>query len=147
MEIGTGTGYNTALLCHRLGDAHVTSIDIDPDPVADAREPLAALRYLPTLLAGDGARGASGNAPYDRIIATCAVSTIPQAGSTNSPRRAPSSPTSVATWPAASPSCTKPNPIPSPAAFPASRDLHVAARRRSQPPTRRRGIRHHHRPR
>jgi protein-L-isoaspartate O-methyltransferase len=35
VEIGTGTGYN-ALLCHRLGDHQVTSIDIDPALVADA---------------------------------------------------------------------------------------------------------------
>jgi methyltransferase of ATP-grasp peptide maturase system len=77
LEIGTGTGYNTALLCHRLGDTHVTSIDIDPDLIAAARARLATLGYCPTLLAGDGARGASINAPYDRIIATCAVPTIP----------------------------------------------------------------------
>jgi protein-L-isoaspartate O-methyltransferase len=36
MEIGTGTGYNTALLCHRLGDGNVASIDIDPDLIATA---------------------------------------------------------------------------------------------------------------
>jgi methyltransferase of ATP-grasp peptide maturase system len=77
LEIGTGTGYNTALLCHRLGDTDVTSIDIDPDLVQDASRRLAALGYHPTLLAGDGANGVTGNAPYDRIIATCAVPTIP----------------------------------------------------------------------
>lgn len=30
LEPGTGTGYNAALLCHRLGDANVNSIDIAP---------------------------------------------------------------------------------------------------------------------
>ncbi len=79
LEIGTGTGYNTALLCHRLGDTQVTSIDIDPDLVQDARLRLAALGYQPTLLAGDGADGAVENAPYDRIIATCAVPALPPA--------------------------------------------------------------------
>ncbi len=32
LEIGTGTGYNAALLCHRLGDAAVTTVDGDDDP-------------------------------------------------------------------------------------------------------------------
>jgi protein-L-isoaspartate O-methyltransferase len=79
LEIGTGTGYNAALLCHRLGDTQVTSIDIDPDLVADTRLRLATLGYHSTLLAGDGTHGAIDNAPYDRVIATCAVPAIPPA--------------------------------------------------------------------
>jgi protein-L-isoaspartate O-methyltransferase len=45
LEVGTGTGYNTALLCHRLGDRNVYSIDIDPELVAAARTVLAGLGY------------------------------------------------------------------------------------------------------
>lgn len=37
LEIGTGTGYHAALLCHRLGDTHVASIDIDQALVEQAR--------------------------------------------------------------------------------------------------------------
>jgi len=79
LEIGTGTGYNAAVLCHRLTDAQVASIDLDPILIADARDRLATLGYRPHLVAGDGTLGIAGAAPYDRIIATCAVPTIPPA--------------------------------------------------------------------
>ncbi len=79
LEIGTGTGYNAALLCHRLGDANVASIDIDPALVEQARQHLAILGYAPTLAAGDGAAGLLDAAPYDAILATAAVDHIPPA--------------------------------------------------------------------
>lgn len=79
LEIGTGTGYNAALLCARLGDAHVTSIDINPELVALARVRLAEHGYHPHLVAGDGADGASDRGPFDRIIATCGLHEIPGA--------------------------------------------------------------------
>jgi methyltransferase of ATP-grasp peptide maturase system len=77
LEIGTGTGYNAALLCHRLGDANVTTVDIDAGLVDTARHRLALCRYAPTCIAGDGAEGYSPGAPYDRVLATCAVARIP----------------------------------------------------------------------
>lgn len=79
LEIGLGTGYNTALLCHRLGSGHVYSIDVDPKLVEVARPRLVDLGYTPTLVAGDGADGLPGHAPFDRIIATCSVGRIPWA--------------------------------------------------------------------
>jgi hypothetical protein len=66
-------------LCERLGSEQVTSVDIDPELVALARERLAANGYTPTLAAVDGAGGYPGGAPYDRIIATCGVLAIPPA--------------------------------------------------------------------
>jgi protein-L-isoaspartate O-methyltransferase len=78
-EIGTGTGYNAALLCHRLGAGQVTSIDIDPELVARAAARLAEIGYTPTLAAGDGLAGHPGNAPYDAILATCSLTHIPPA--------------------------------------------------------------------
>ncbi len=77
LEIGTGTGYNAALLCHRLTDRHVYSVDIHPDLITTAHARLASLGYHPHLACLDGAHGWAEHAPYDRIIATCGISTIP----------------------------------------------------------------------
>ncbi|MGH3807457.1 MAG: hypothetical protein ACRDRU_12660 [Pseudonocardiaceae bacterium] len=79
LEIGTATGYNAALLCHRLGADHVASIELHPGLAVEAAGHLHSLGYEPTLAAGDGAGGIPGHAPYDRIIATCAVPAIPGA--------------------------------------------------------------------
>ncbi|HWM39720.1 MAG TPA: methyltransferase domain-containing protein [Streptomyces sp.] len=79
LEIGAGSGYNAALLAHRLGDSRVTTIDLDPEITTAAREHLAAAGYRPRVVTGDGARGAPAYAPYDRIIATCALSSVPAA--------------------------------------------------------------------
>jgi hypothetical protein len=75
----TGTGYNAALLTHRLGDKNVFSIDIDPCLVASASRRLADLGYRPTLAVADGASGLAEYAPYDGIIVTCAVRRVPWA--------------------------------------------------------------------
>lgn len=77
LEVGTGTGYVTALLAHRLGADHVTSIDIDPDLTDQARNHLATLGLTPTLSSGDGTRGALEDAPFDRILAACTLDSIP----------------------------------------------------------------------
>lgn len=79
LEIGTGTGYNAALLCARVGDDNVTSIDIDPGLVHDAAASLTACGYRPRLHTGNGATGSPRAAPFDRIIATCSVDHIPPA--------------------------------------------------------------------
>jgi len=79
VEIGTGTGYNVALLCHRLTDTNIASIDIDPTLVSAAGTRLARLGYHPHLAVGDGAAGIPERAPFDRVIATCAVPAIPTA--------------------------------------------------------------------
>lgn len=79
LEIGTGTGYNAALLTHRLGAERVFSVDVDPEFVDLARRRLASIGYTPTLVATDGEDGLPGHGPYDRIIATCAVPAVPRA--------------------------------------------------------------------
>jgi methyltransferase of ATP-grasp peptide maturase system len=79
LEVGTGTGYNAALLCAGLGSAPVTSIDIDAGLIAVARDRLRELGYTPALAVGDGAGGYQDAAPYDRIIATCSLPQVPVA--------------------------------------------------------------------
>ncbi|MFK4183912.1 methyltransferase domain-containing protein [Streptomyces sparsogenes] len=79
LEIGTGTGYNAALLAHRLGDDLVTTVDIDPDITETARDHLAVAGYHPAVVTGDGALGCPSRAPFDRILATCAVTRMPPA--------------------------------------------------------------------
>ncbi len=79
LEIGTGTGYNAALLAHRLGDDHVVTVDVDANLVTQAQQNLTDAGYTPTVTAADGAKGHPDSEPYDRAIATCSVVAIPPA--------------------------------------------------------------------
>lgn len=78
LEIGTGTGYNTALLSERYGSPNVVSLDIDPDLTRAARQRLHATGYRPILVTGDGHRAHAPRAPYSAVIATCGLPRIPQ---------------------------------------------------------------------
>jgi protein-L-isoaspartate O-methyltransferase len=77
LQVGTGTGYTAALLCERLGSNKVTTIDIDPDLSNEARTRLGYVGYTPTVVTGNGAYGYPPCAPYDAILATCALRRIP----------------------------------------------------------------------
>jgi protein-L-isoaspartate(D-aspartate) O-methyltransferase len=72
LEVGTGTGYNAALMTHLVGErGSVVTVDIDADMVARAQANLAAAGYLNVIVAcGDGGFGAPDYAPYDRVIVT-----------------------------------------------------------------------------
>src|SRR5262249_49167375 len=75
--IGTGTGYNAALLAHRLGGDRVSSVDLDPDLIDAAERAIVSAGYRVRLHAGDGYEGLAEAAPFDRIIATCAITHVP----------------------------------------------------------------------
>ncbi|MFJ6101300.1 ATP-grasp peptide maturase system methyltransferase [Streptomyces sp. NPDC092359] len=79
LEIGTGTGYSTALMCHFLGGDDVTTVEVDPQVAARADAALEAVGFSTWTVTGDGLLGHPYRAPYDRVIATCAVRRIPYA--------------------------------------------------------------------
>jgi len=76
LEIGTGSGYQTAVLAE-LG-ARVVTIERSAALAAVAAETLAALGYQAVeVIHGDGSLGHPTGAPYDRIIVTAAMPGIP----------------------------------------------------------------------
>ncbi|WP_067491427.1 methyltransferase domain-containing protein [Actinomadura hibisca] len=79
LEIGTGTGYNAALLAHLTGADNITTVEIDDGIAAQARQALDQAGYPVEVVTGDGALGHPKNAPYDRVIATAAVHEVPYA--------------------------------------------------------------------
>ena len=78
LEIGTGSGYQAAVLS-RLA-ARVVSIERFRPLAERARGRLATLGFGNVeVLVGDGFEGAGDLAPYDRIIVTAATAEVPQA--------------------------------------------------------------------
>ena len=78
LEVGTGSGYLSALLAHKAH--HVLSIEIDPRLKAFAESNLAraGVRNVKVEL-GDGSRGWAGKAPYDVVVVTGSLPVVPQA--------------------------------------------------------------------
>ncbi|MDT8363497.1 MAG: protein-L-isoaspartate O-methyltransferase [Nitrosomonas sp.] len=76
LEIGTGTGYMTALLA-QLG-SHVYSVEIEPALLAAAKINLQVhdIQNV-TLEQGDGANGWQAHAPYDVIVLTASTPVLP----------------------------------------------------------------------
>ena len=75
LEIGTGSGYQAAILS--LLARRVFSIEIVPTLGLAARERLRTLGYDVTLRIGDGYRGWPEEAPFDRIVLTAAPPEVP----------------------------------------------------------------------
>ena len=77
LEIGTGTGYQAAVLAELA--KHVYTMEIVAELANSARERLAALGLRNvTVRQGDGYKGWPEEAPFDRIILTAAPPEVPQ---------------------------------------------------------------------
>jgi protein-L-isoaspartate(D-aspartate) O-methyltransferase len=90
LEIGTGSGYETAILCEvaavtdpdqpaaerRLG-AHIYAVERHVELADRAQVVLARLGYHPHLRTGDGAAGWPEAAPFDAIIVSAAAAHVP----------------------------------------------------------------------
>jgi len=76
LEVGTGSGYVTALLAH--SGKHVYSVDVYPDFVESAGRKLAELDISNvTLESGDAVNGWDHHAPYDVIAITGSLPVLP----------------------------------------------------------------------
>ncbi len=76
LEVGTGSGYLTALLASRC--AKVTSVEIDPTLAQFAMTNLAKAGITnATVETGDAARGWAARAPYDVIVFTGSMQVLP----------------------------------------------------------------------
>lgn len=71
----TGSGYGTALLCHRIGEKNVTSVDVDPYLVEAARDRLDGIGLHPDMAVCDITGALPGE--YDRIVSTVSVPNVP----------------------------------------------------------------------
>lgn len=77
MEVGTGYGWQTALLA-RLGQ-EVWSVERWPDLAETARENLARQGVVnATVVVGDGSEGLAAHAPYDAILVSAAFTNVPE---------------------------------------------------------------------
>ncbi len=77
LEVGTGSGYQAAVLCE-LG-ARVFTIERHAALLLGARQRLESLGYNVASKIGDGSVGWSEFAPYDRIIVTACAPRVPEA--------------------------------------------------------------------
>jgi protein-L-isoaspartate(D-aspartate) O-methyltransferase len=75
LEIGTGSGFQTSILCE-LG-AKVYSIERQSELLA-SKHVIHHLNYSPKLFFGDGYKGSPLYAPFDKILVTCGAPEIPQ---------------------------------------------------------------------
>jgi len=80
LEIGTGSGYNAAVISEVLDNGKVISIERFEDLSKNARKNLEKAGYGENikLVVGDGSKGYKEFAPYDRVLITAASPEIPK---------------------------------------------------------------------
>ena len=76
LEVGTGSGFQTAILCE-IG-AKVFSIERQKELFLKSKQLIPKLSYTPKLKFGDGYKGWQTYAPFDKIIITCGAPFIPE---------------------------------------------------------------------
>ncbi|MBX6390511.1 MAG: methyltransferase domain-containing protein [Frankia sp.] len=77
LEIGTGTGYNAALIGEKVAPGRVITIEIAPTVAEHARARLARTDLPVTVITGDGTLGYPEGSPYDRTVVTADVFDVP----------------------------------------------------------------------
>ena len=76
LEVGTGSGYQAAVLCH-LG-AVVYTIERQKKLYESTRVALPKLGYRPNFFYGDGYLGLPSYGPFDKIIVTAGAPSVPE---------------------------------------------------------------------
>ncbi|MGV3630912.1 MAG: protein-L-isoaspartate(D-aspartate) O-methyltransferase [Bacteroidota bacterium] len=77
LEIGTGSAFQTCILC-QLG-AKVFSIERQRELFVKAKHIIHHFNFNPRLFFGDGYKGQPSYAPYDKVLITCGAPFVPQA--------------------------------------------------------------------
>jgi protein-L-isoaspartate(D-aspartate) O-methyltransferase len=79
LEIGSGSGWALGLIAHAVGPSgHAVGVEIMPDLAEQSRRSLNAAGIAnATVITGDGAEGFRGDAPYDRVIFTTSLWSLP----------------------------------------------------------------------
>ena len=77
LEIGTGSGYQAAVLCEMGADVY--SVERIEELADKAKDTLKRMGYNLHVKQGDGTKGWELHSPYDRIIVTAGGPTVPKA--------------------------------------------------------------------
>ncbi|HOK33232.1 MAG TPA: protein-L-isoaspartate(D-aspartate) O-methyltransferase [Fervidobacterium sp.] len=80
LEIGTGSGYNAAVISLLVGDdGHIYTIERIAELAEIARRRMELLRIKNvTVVVGDGKNGLAEYSPFDKIVVTCYARKIPE---------------------------------------------------------------------